>query len=51
MSLVAVSGVTPTADDGGYWLVTGNGGIFPFGDAKYFGRCRTSGSWTPTSRR
>ena len=43
MSLVAVSGVTPTADDGGYWLVTGNGGIFPFGDAKYFGSLQDIG--------
>ena len=38
-----MSGIAPTADDGGYWLVTVNGGIFPFGDAKYFGSLQDIG--------
>ena len=26
-----------TGDDGGYWLVASDGGVFPFGDAGFFG--------------
>jgi len=32
-----VVGVAPTPDGGGYWLAAGDGGIFTFGDADYFG--------------
>ncbi len=32
-----VVGMAPTADGGGYWLVGGDGGIFAFGDARFFG--------------
>ena len=27
----------PTADDGGYWMVGADGGVFAFGDAGFFG--------------
>ena len=30
-------GITPTANDGGYWLVASDGGIFSFGNADYYG--------------
>jgi hypothetical protein len=29
--------IAPTGDDGGYWLVGADGGIFSFGDAGFFG--------------
>jgi hypothetical protein len=29
--------MAPTPDGGGYWLVASDGGIFSFGDAKFFG--------------
>ena len=29
--------MTPTADGGGYWLVAGDGGIFDYGDAGFYG--------------
>ena len=32
-----VVGITPTADEGGYWLVASDGGIFAFGDAGFHG--------------
>jgi hypothetical protein len=32
-----VTGITPTADRGGYWLVASDGGIFAFGDAGFHG--------------
>jgi hypothetical protein len=32
-----VVGISPTNDDGGYWLVASDGGIFSFGDANFFG--------------
>jgi NlpC/P60 family len=32
-----IVGITPTKDDGGYWLVGSDGGIFAFGDAPYEG--------------
>ena len=32
-----VVGITPTADNGGYWLDASDGGIFAFGDAGYHG--------------
>ena len=31
-----VVGITPTVDDGGYWLVASDGGIFAFGDAGFY---------------
>ncbi len=30
-------GMSPTADAGGYWLVSADGGIFAFGDAHFYG--------------
>ena len=32
-----VVGITPTADEGGYWLVGSDGGVFAFGDAGFYG--------------
>ncbi len=32
-----VVGIAPTPDGDGYWLAAGDGGIFTFGDARYFG--------------
>ena len=32
-----VVGIAPTPDGDGYWLAAGDGGIFTFGDAGYFG--------------
>jgi hypothetical protein len=32
-----VVGITPTADDGGYWLVASDGGVFSFGDTQFYG--------------
>jgi hypothetical protein len=29
--------MAPTGDDGGYWLVASDGGIFAFGDARFYG--------------
>ena len=44
-----VVGMTPTADDQGYWLVASDGGIFAFGDAAFYGswaaRRSTGPSW------
>jgi len=34
---VAVGGMTPTPDGGGYWLVGADGGVFAYGDATFFG--------------
>jgi Glycosyl hydrolases family 43 len=33
----AVWGMAPTPDGGGYWLVGTDGGIFSFGDARFYG--------------
>ena len=33
----AVGGMAPTPDGGGYWLVGNDGGVFSFGDARFFG--------------
>jgi hypothetical protein len=30
-------GIAATLDAGGYWLVASDGGIFSFGDAKFYG--------------
>jgi hypothetical protein len=30
-------GITPTTDRGGYWLVGSDGGIFSFGDSRFYG--------------
>ena len=32
-----IVGMAPTADGKGYWLVASDGGIFTFGDAKFYG--------------
>ena len=32
-----VVGMTQTSDGGGYWLVASDGGVFAFGDARFFG--------------
>ncbi|HEV3367163.1 MAG TPA: hypothetical protein VG054_06825 [Acidimicrobiales bacterium] len=32
-----IVGMTATADHGGYWLLGADGGIFTFGDARFFG--------------
>jgi hypothetical protein len=32
-----VVGVAPTPDGNGYWEVASDGGIFAFGDAKFYG--------------
>ena len=32
-----VVGITPTADDRGYWLVASDGGTFAYGDAGFYG--------------
>ena len=32
-----VTGMAPTADGHGYWMVAADGGIFAFGDAPFFG--------------
>jgi hypothetical protein len=29
--------VAPTPDDGGYWLVASDGGVFSFGTAAFYG--------------
>jgi beta-xylosidase len=34
---LAVQGIAPTPDGHGYWLVASDGGIFSFGDARFFG--------------
>ena len=37
IAAAVVSIITPTANDGGYWLVASDGGIFSFGDAGIYG--------------
>ncbi len=32
-----IVGITPTGDDGGYWLVASDGGVFTYGDAQFTG--------------
>jgi hypothetical protein len=32
-----VVGIAPTPDGNGYWEVASDGGIFAFGDAKFYG--------------
>ena len=32
-----IVGMAATPDGGGYWLVASDGGIFSFGDAKFYG--------------
>jgi hypothetical protein len=34
---VTIGGMAPTPDGGGYWMVGTDGGIFSFGDARFFG--------------
>jgi hypothetical protein len=35
----AVVGMVPSSDDGGYFIVASDGGVFAFGDAKFEGSC------------
>ena len=37
----SISGMTLTADGGGYWGVATNGGVYSFGDAKFYGSARS----------
>ena len=32
-----IVGMAATPDGGGYWLVASDGGIFTFGDARFYG--------------
>jgi hypothetical protein len=32
-----IVGMAATPDGGGYWLVASDGGIFSFGDARFYG--------------
>ena len=32
-----IIGMIPTLDGGGYWLIASDGGVFAFGDAKFYG--------------
>ena len=34
-----IVGIVPTADDGGYFMVGADGGVFAFGDAQFEGSC------------
>jgi len=34
-----IVGMVPSADDGGYFMVASDGGVFAFGDAKFEGSC------------
>jgi hypothetical protein len=34
-----IVGIVPSADDGGYFMVASDGGVFAFGDAKFEGSC------------
>jgi hypothetical protein len=34
-----IVGMVPTADDGGYFMVASDGGVFAFGDAEFEGSC------------
>ena len=36
-STLPVVGIASTPDHGGYWLATADGGVFGFGDAKFYG--------------
>ena len=36
-ALFSVKGIAPKSDGGGYWLAGADGGIFSFGDARFFG--------------
>ncbi|WP_298446075.1 hypothetical protein [Ferrimicrobium sp.] len=38
-----IVGIIPTPDGGGYWLVAADGGVFDFGNAKFFGSTYTQG--------
>ncbi|MHB8189917.1 MAG: glycoside hydrolase family 25 domain-containing protein [Ferrimicrobium sp.] len=38
-----IVGIAATPDGGGYWLVAADGGIFPFGDASFYGNPYTLG--------
>ena len=35
-----IVGIAPTSSGNGYWLVSRDGGVFPFGDAKWHGSVR-----------
>jgi hypothetical protein len=38
-----VVGMVPSSDDGGYFMVASDGGVFAFGDAKFEGSCPSIG--------
>jgi hypothetical protein len=38
-----IVGMVPSSDDGGYFLVASDGGVFAFGDAKFEGSCPSIG--------
>jgi len=38
-----IAGIAPTADNGGYWLVATDGGVFAYGDASYVGSLPADG--------
>jgi hypothetical protein len=38
-----IAGIAPTADNGGYWLVAKDGGVFAYGDASYVGSLPAAG--------
>jgi hypothetical protein len=38
-----IVGIAPTPDGGGYWLVAKDGGVFAFGDARYYGNTYSLG--------
>ena len=38
-----IVGMAPSADGGGYFMVSSNGGVFAFGDAHFAGSCQSIG--------
>jgi hypothetical protein len=38
-----IVGMVPSADDGGYFMVASDGGVFAFGDARFAGSCYSVG--------
>jgi SpoIID/LytB domain protein len=45
---VSISGMSMSPDGGGYWGVATNGGVYTFGDAKFYGSARTYSPPAPT---
>jgi hypothetical protein len=44
-----IVGMVPTADDGGYFMVSSDGGVFAFGDAEFEGSCPGIGGCSGTA--